>query len=912
MTDNLSANQQANAESKDFVTVLTCNSANAKAQKRFKVLGSKKIEKTPYFAGLEFKHKTIAISNLRDIFVLLEQLQETPSSFIIRGGIKEGAPSVIKRRMKGEGAFIEPHPRRWVMVDCDKLPIPEYMDAASNPDEVAMWVREHLPKAFRNAECVYQFSSSQNIPKKLGKKASKHASLHLIFWLEKAATDQELRNYFKRHSDIVDAALFNAVQPHFTATPQFAGMDDPLPKRLGMLKGDSTVRLPLDEMHNFIPNAHRGVMQGDVNDEDRNAAIELLSDCYPKEGNRDRFCGAVAGFIYRGGCDAEYTAEFVRDLALYNKDDEADKRYSTAHRICLAVDNNEPAMGGTTLKQEFDFMLLDELGAFLKIGKPDIDTVINKLSNQSSAEEILDVLRLLVGLAEYEKELLLECIKEQTRRNKGTLTKMLKGLSNEQRQASSEDNAAKVMRYVLQKQYAGGKHLIRSQNRFWHYNGKHWEESDSDMLKQQLIQAAPVILDNDASLSSVVNNALNLLEGEVYVKEDILRFNSQPAPVINCKNGEYWLDGEHKGFRPHQADSYLRYCLDVDYNPTQDCPQFKKAVLEIFSKSSNPEEMYRHITELFGYIIQPWRKIAAIVILYGSGRNGKSSLMELVQKLMGKDSVMQERMGEIEKSTFKVGALAGKLMLIDDDMDSGTCLPDGFLKKISTEKVMTGEKKYQDPFSFTCRAVPFMLANDFPSAKDVSYGLKRRIMIVPFAKQFSNTEVDLELFDRIWTEEASGILNECIAGFERLKERGEFSEPEDCIATKKQWERLSNPLEGFLNDMCEKGRPDQWEYVSHLYKCYANYCEQRGIKHTLTQASLIKKLTSADYKSCKRKGYDVVKGIICNGDGDLLKQSDHQYEEFMKWKNLSDKEAAMLPLQRFLRRVAQNQNFSMN
>ena len=64
--------------------------------------------------------------------------------------------------------------------------------------------------------------------------------------------------------------------------------------------------------------------------------------------------------------------------------------------------------------------------------------------------------------------------------------------------------------------------------------------------------------------------------------------------------------------------------------------------------------------------------------------------MSILEKLLGDGNYMADRLNQIEKNIFKIGALDGKLMLIDDDVDVGTCLPDGFLKKISEEKTMSG------------------------------------------------------------------------------------------------------------------------------------------------------------------------------------------------------------------------------
>ncbi len=146
----------------------------------------------------------------------------------------------------------------------------------------------------------------------------------------------------------------------------------------------------------------------------------------------------------------------------------------------------------------------------------------------------------------------------------------------------------------------------------------------------------------------------------------------------------------------------------------------------------------------------------------GHGSNGKTGFMNIIQRIIGQHAIMSDCIGDVEKHDFKIGALDGKLLFVDDDVDAGTCLPDGFLKKISERKMLTGQHKFKNPFQFICRAVPVLLANAFPSTKDTSYGLMRRMMVVPFNERFKREEIVPGLFDQIWEEEASGILNEAI------------------------------------------------------------------------------------------------------------------------------------------------------
>src|SRR5271166_5539942 len=109
----------------------------------------------------------------------------------------------------------------------------------------------------------------------------------------------------------------------------------------------------------------------------------------------------------------------------------------------------------------------------------------------------------------------------------------------------------------------------------------------------------------------------------------------------------------------------------------------------------------------------------------------------------------------------------GKYLFVDDDVRAGARLPDGMLKTISEAKEVTGELKYQAPFNFVVRTVPVLLCNNIPSVADLSHGMVRRLMVIPFDRTFTEQEKDPDLFEGIWAEELPGVLNRALRAYRR-------------------------------------------------------------------------------------------------------------------------------------------------
>ncbi len=304
--------------------------------------------------------------------------------------------------------------------------------------------------------------------------------------------------------------------------------------------------------------------------------------------------------------------------------------------------------------------------------------------------------------------------------------------------------------------------------------------------------------------------------------------------------------------------SGLRNILPVKYDPDAKAPLFRGAMLKIFSEAENPKELVRFFNELIGYSIQPDRSQPIIVVCMGRGSNGKTSLVELIVKLIGSDLVRSGRVDELEKDRFALGGLFGKLLFIDDDVRAGAKLPDGTLKKISEAKVLTGEHKFKDQFNFVNRAFPMLLCNNAPSLADLSHGMMRRLIVVPFQKQFSKEEQDRTLFPRIVATELSGVLNHALRAWSRLQKRGHFADTPDLIKARDALLRTANPLQSFIEERCAKRKSVTF---LRFYEAYKEWAHESGYTLTQNKNTVKGNLENLGYRVVRRGAGQTVDGL---------------------------------------------------
>ena len=417
------------------------------------------------------------------------------------------------------------------------------------------------------------------------------------------------------------------------------------------------------------------------------------------------------------------------------------------------------------------------------------------------------------------------------------------------------DVAVELCSIVLDEHFEGGRHLIfAADGQFWKFVGTHWVPARPESLQRlALLTIQKTAQKKGGTVSSLIAQFLTVLRARQSVDDDRLMLVGDPPPIFNCINGEVHLspNGDVE-LKQHRAESYLRHCSDIVYDPEAKCPLFRAALRTIFADAPDVEEMCRHWNELVGYMLFPGRQIALILILLGSGNNGKTSLMQTLIRLVGIDRVSASRVEELESNRFMTGNLVGKHVFFDDDVKAGATLPDGSLKKISEAKLLTGELKYGNTFQFTCRTVPVLACNNSLSLADVSPGMIRRLMVVPFDHRFTKETVDKALFNNIWATEMSGILNFAIKGLQRVMKRElQFMPPESVEKATMKWLTQSNPLPIFIQDCC-KVDPSLLSYAQELYKAFVDWGGTNGYKPLPQAASFQKNLDHLGYPRVNR------------------------------------------------------------
>jgi putative DNA primase/helicase len=125
------------------------------------------------------------------------------------------------------------------------------------------------------------------------------------------------------------------------------------------------------------------------------------------------------------------------------------------------------------------------------------------------------------------------------------------------------------------------------------------------------------------------------------------------------------------------------------------------------------------------------------------------------------------------------------------------------LLSISGEDFLDVHRKHKTAIHMKLRTRIVILTNEGIGLPEGSGALSGRFLALLLTKSFYGRE-DPTLRNKLSTE-LPGILNWAVTGYESLRRRGYFVQPESGRAVVEQMETLGAPIKAFIRDCCEVG-----------------------------------------------------------------------------------------------------------
>ena len=350
---------------------------------------------------------------------------------------------------------------------------------------------------------------------------------------------------------------------------------------------------------------------------------------------------------------------------------------------------------------------------------------------------------------------------------------------------------------------------------FYNYN-KNIYVNDDDYLKGYITRMCPSL------------KAFQKEEVMKYIKdylyEDSVEFNKNEYTVV-FKNGI--LNLATMVLEPMTPDHLESIQIEANYDPNA----YSKTADEFFATATcGDKAVEKLLYEAIGYSLLKTNALAKAFVLVGSGRNGKSTYLDIMKTMLGRNNYTAISFKDLANN-FRASSLKNKLASLAGDISAQPIQESDLFKSIVAYEDIQLEQKYKDSITDRVFSTMFFSCNKLPRTPDTSDGFYRRFTIIPFNADLSTIKnVDgLAFHNNLMSQDSIDYIayKACQAIYNVLNTTKEFSLPE-CVKEMLENYRIDNsgPLSWFRDKLKGDIAKLKKYQIGVAFANYQSYCAE--------------------------------------------------------------------------------------
>ena len=216
------------------------------------------------------------------------------------------------------------------------------------------------------------------------------------------------------------------------------------------------------------------------------------------------------------------------------------------------------------------------------------------------------------------------------------------------------------------------------------------------------------------------------------------------------------------------------------------------------------KDTHHLLFEIIGHFMTADMQYQKSFLFHGAGANGKSTLLKGLTNFIGSHNIATLSLQKLESDRFATARLVGKLLNIYADLPAQHIAGSSIFKALTGGDRLLGERKFSDSFEFQpfCRLV--FSSNHYPTCRDASPAFFRRWVVLPFDKEFSDSDpsrLEPDFLDAQLSDPAalSGLLNKVLSVLPELKKRGRFIDSGTALQAWTEFRDQTDPLAQWLD-----------------------------------------------------------------------------------------------------------------
>jgi putative DNA primase/helicase len=318
--------------------------------------------------------------------------------------------------------------------------------------------------------------------------------------------------------------------------------------------------------------------------------------------------------------------------------------------------------------------------------------------------------------------------------------------------------------------------------------------------------------------------------------------------IIPVENGLLKLDfeAETADLIPYTADFKFNFKLPVIYDPAADPEPIDKVIRGYVDPEEREGDNGKGETIKLGYsdaniLYQiPAQALLQMTgaatfkkayILQGDAHAGKSSYLELINRTSGNETISDVSLQALVSDRFALADLEGKLLNCYDDLADIPLREGGIFKTLTGKYVHRIQRKGQQGYNATIKAVHVYTCNIPPTFRDSianDTAFWERWEFINFINLF---DIDPYFYDRVFTQEnISGFFNTIIKTAMEIKKKGRLLIDSAAGEVREKWQSNADPLYKFIDGELNKEATktinmDKMKFL----KAFTKYCNDKNI-----------------------------------------------------------------------------------
>lgn len=325
---------------------------------------------------------------------------------------------------------------------------------------------------------------------------------------------------------------------------------------------------------------------------------------------------------------------------------------------------------------------------------------------------------------------------------------------------------------------------------------------------------------------------------------------------LNCANGT--IDLKTGELKEHNPRDLITKMVPASYDKNATCPIWEATIKKIMEDNA---EIIAFLKRMLGYFLTGLISEQCLFVFYGTGANGKSTILEIFRELLSGYALHTTTASLLGTRNSPIGndlaRLKGARFVSAVEVGMGKKLDESLIKQLTGGDPVTSRFLYREFFEYHPEFKLIIAANHKPEIQGVDHGIWRRIHLIPFDVTIPAEEIDRDLPNKLRAE-LSGILTWAVQGCLEWQAQG-LNVPDSIANATAAYRAEMDIIAEFLADRCELNATEKTT-LGDLYDAYTEWAN-KACQDAVGKKIFGNLMRQKDFKQSKSNGARYWQGI---------------------------------------------------